>query len=169
VPACIAGVTSDTCIALRSRASLLIALRQARVAGAALRIASISGTCATLRIAGIGGTCAALRIAGIGGTCAALRIAGLTSVGAGRLPTARVAGPAGSAVSNRARITLRPRTGIVAGQSDVCAGADGDRLGSSQLNIEIKLVCGRTGIMLPRNALRNRYLSILLHEYPGPA
>ena len=175
--ASLASVARYARVALRSRTGLLIALRQACVACAALRVAGIRGTRTALRVAGIGGTRAALRIAGLARACAALRVAGLASSRtgilassrAGMLTTTRIAGLAGSTVSDGTRIALRPGTRIVTREPKVCAG-NGDRpRGSPQLYVEVKFIRSCSCIMLPRHALCSRYWSILLHEYPGTA
>ncbi len=155
-----ASLTRDTrtaCVALRSGASLLIALRLTRLACAALSVAGISRTGTALRVAGIGRTRTTLRVAGIARTCAALRIAGLTS-DTRLLTAARVAGSAGSTVSNGTRIALRPGTSVVTRKPEVCAGWEGDRgFGGTQLDVQIKLVRGCTRIMFPRHTLRCCY------------
>jgi hypothetical protein len=146
--ASITGMASDACVALCSGASILLAPRLTRLARAALGVAGIAWTCTALRVAGIRRTRAALRVASIARASAALRIACLTSGRARLLTAARITGTASGTLRPRARIALRPGTGIVARKPKVCAG-DGDRgLGSPQLNVEVELVRSCSSIIL---------------------
>jgi hypothetical protein len=146
--ASLARDTREACIAMRSGARLLIAQRLACLARSALSVAGIGRTCTALRVAGISRTCTTLRVASIARTRATLCIAGLTS-DARMLTTLRVAGMAGSTVSNGARIALCPGTSVVTCKPDVCAGRNGDRrLGATQLDVEVKLVSSRNCIIL---------------------
>ena len=141
----LAGAARDARVALRSRAGLLMAPRQTRLARSALRVAGISRTRTALRVAGIRRTRTALRVAGVAGTSAALRIAGLTSSRAGMLTATRITSTASGTLRPRARIALRPRAGIITRKPNVCAW-NGDRgFGSPQLDVEVKLVrsCSR--------------------------
>jgi hypothetical protein len=140
VKAGVTGVTRYACVALRSGASLLLALRLTCLARPALSVAGIGRTRPALRVTGISRTCATLRVASIARTCAALRIAGLTS-DTRVLTAARVAGFAGSTLSDGTRIALCPGTGVVTRKPEVCAGRNGDRgFGVTQLDVEVKLV-----------------------------
>jgi hypothetical protein len=164
----IAGIARDACIALRSGARLLLALRLACLACAALSVAGIGRTRTALRVAGISRTCATLRVASIARTCAALRIAGLTSGRAGMLTAVRVAGFAGCTMSDGARVALRPRARVVTRQSERQRGFGNLGLGT-QLDVEVKLVRCCASIVFLQNALCCCYGSILLYEYPGAA
>jgi hypothetical protein len=167
--ASITGMASDACVALRSGASQLIAPRQTCVTCTALCVAGIRRTRTALCIAGIDRTRSALRIARIGRASSAIRIARIAGGCASMLTAMRVTGTARITLSPGARITLRPRTGIIARKSEVRAwNRDGGPC-RPQLNIKVELVRGCTRIMLPRYALSGYYWRILLYEYPGAA
>ena len=153
----VTGMAGDTCVALGSGASILLASRKTRCtcidwAGPAIRMASLTSVSAGIWT----GWC----------TRSAIRMAGLTSVSTRVrtrcrtciLTASRVTCATCGTVSNWACVALRSWTGVVARKTKVRAWNRDRRLGgSSQLDIEIELIRGCTRIVLPRNALSCSY------------